>query len=73
MGIVWTTQKIGVTNDCWLDIHIGQENGRRYAYVQVGDDMHMNGMDSPATLRSCGDVLQLIEKLKQIDIEWPDQ
>jgi hypothetical protein len=62
--MTWTTKTVRVTDDCWLDLVTGVEPGERdVRYVLVGDDRHMNGMDSPATLRGIIDVMALSKAL----------
>lgn len=72
--MVWATATVRVTDTCWIDSHIGMVvagEPSTIVYAQVGDDGSMNGMDSPATLRSPEDVSALIASLEKLRENWP--
>ncbi len=58
-------ETIRVTADCWIDVHRVPHyaTGPDTVYLEIGDDMRMNGMDSPATLHRLEDITALIDAL----------
>ena len=54
---------IKVTDDCWF--HFWRSR------VEIGLDLHMNGLDSPAVLHSPDDARILIAALQALMKKWP--
>jgi hypothetical protein len=52
-----------VTESCWM------ESWRSLVYI--GQDVHMNGLDAPAVLRSPADARKLIAVLERLIERWP--
>ncbi len=67
----WHKNDVRVTDDCWLETHVGHEDDHTIVYTTVGQDMHMNGMDAPARLNSPDDARKLMAALQLLVDHWP--